>query len=220
MSLYLKDAKRSVYISPLKIYNDSLSQSRKSKTLADVNYILSAIKRGGNQKEYITVDLQTASIDQYIDVTTDWFKYSSKGPQWKLLDSTKNIGPFLCRQATTELSGRTYTAWYTEEIPISAGPFKLIGLPGLVLSAEDQAGDIKIELVEIKKSNKGIEDLNLSEENVSDVKNYNQFLELIKASFYNRVHPKLYESFDQNSKKQADERYEARVRRYNNFIER
>lgn len=220
MSLYIKDAKHSVYISPLKIYNDSLDNVTEVENLGDLTILMSNIKRGGHQQEYITVDLDEKSIQQYLNVVKEWFRYSTTAPQWQLLEGTKTIGPFLCHKATTELSGRTYTVWYTNEIPIPAGPFKLVGLPGLVLSAEDSTGDVKIELVAIQKSNKGIEDLNLKKENISDVKSYNKFLELVKASFYNRTHPKLYDSFDQKSKKQADERYEARVRKYNNFIER
>ena len=33
--------------------------------------------------------------------------------------------------------GRTWYAWYSEDIPVSEGPWKLYGLPGLILRAYD-----------------------------------------------------------------------------------
>ena len=42
-----------------------------------------------------------------------------------------------CRKATVDFAGRTYTAWFTPEIPLPFGPYKFGGLPGLILKIED-----------------------------------------------------------------------------------
>jgi GLPGLI family protein len=61
---------------------------------------------------------------------------------WNLQKETKKIGRFTCNKATTHFRGRDYTAWYTTEIPLPYGPWKLQGLPGLILEAYDTSEDI------------------------------------------------------------------------------
>lgn len=58
-------------------------------------------------------------------------------PLWNMTDSTTNILGFECVMATTSFRGRVWIVWFTPEIPISDGPWKLWGLPGLILKAKD-----------------------------------------------------------------------------------
>ncbi len=59
---------------------------------------------------------------------------------WELQDSVTSICGHLCRGARAFFRGRTYYVFYTEDIPISAGPWKLSGLPGLILHADVDDG--------------------------------------------------------------------------------
>ena len=59
---------------------------------------------------------------------------------WTLTEDTLTISGLLCHRATGKLYGKRWTAWYTEEMPSSAGPWKLRGLPGLIVKAEDREG--------------------------------------------------------------------------------
>ncbi|MEO0585548.1 MAG: GLPGLI family protein [Bacteroidota bacterium] len=70
---------------------------------------------------------------------------------WKLGTERKQIGNFSCLSATTYFRGRTYKAWYTPEIPLSLGPWKFHGLPGLILEVEDDKQEVsfKAQTVEI-----------------------------------------------------------------------
>jgi len=61
---------------------------------------------------------------------------------WKFTPDEKMIGSFACKKATAQFRGRTYTAWYAESIPVSIGPWKLGGLPGLILEASDATGEV------------------------------------------------------------------------------
>lgn len=59
---------------------------------------------------------------------------------WVIVDSTKEIGNYLCAKAEADYGGRHWIAWFTSEIAIPYGPWKLRGLPGLILEAEDSSG--------------------------------------------------------------------------------
>ncbi|RCS28262.1 GLPGLI family protein [Polaribacter sp. WD7] len=76
---------------------------------------------------------------------------------WKLTSQTKNIGNYTCYKATfseevvkitqvveaeklikkEEKETKTTVAWYTLQIPVSNGPDKYQGLPGLILELND-----------------------------------------------------------------------------------
>lgn len=66
---------------------------------------------------------------------------------WKLSDESKVINSFNCKKAEINYKGRNWVAWYTTEIPLSYGPYKFSGLPGLIIKMSDQKGDYDFELV-------------------------------------------------------------------------
>ena len=56
---------------------------------------------------------------------------------WEIAeDSVQTILDYECHKATTAFRGRVWTVWYAEDIPVSLGPWKLNGLPGMILQAE------------------------------------------------------------------------------------
>ncbi|SDG79194.1 GLPGLI family protein [Psychroflexus sediminis] len=61
---------------------------------------------------------------------------------WDITDETKKIGTYEVQKATAHFRGRDYTAWFTSEIPLPYGPWKLVGLPGLILEAYDTDKEI------------------------------------------------------------------------------
>ena len=63
---------------------------------------------------------------------------------WLLENETKKIGKFTAHKATGKFRGRMYTAWYVLEIPLPYGPWKLQGLPGLILEAHDEFNEMAL----------------------------------------------------------------------------
>lgn len=68
---------------------------------------------------------------------------------WNISDSTKNIGNYPVQKATAQFRGRNYTVWFTPDIPLPYGPWKLQGLPGLILEAYDKSGHVNFSATEI-----------------------------------------------------------------------
>ncbi|MBQ0021218.1 MAG: GLPGLI family protein [Bacteroidales bacterium] len=56
--------------------------------------------------------------------------------RWTLHTETDRVCGMPCQRATATYGGREWTAWFCSEIPSSAGPWRLCGLPGLILRAE------------------------------------------------------------------------------------
>ena len=65
---------------------------------------------------------------------------ANERPEWTLHPDTMTILSYPCQKATCRFKGRDYTAWYTMDVPVSDGPWKLHGLPGLIIKAEDSRG--------------------------------------------------------------------------------
>ena len=88
------------------------------------------------------------------------YRYLSKEPlakvDWTLTEDTLTISGLPCHRATGKLYGKQWTVWYTEEMPSSAGPWKLRGLPGLIVKAEDSEGIHCFELYGTKNEVRGI----------------------------------------------------------------
>lgn len=78
--------------------------------------------------------------------------------KWKIhKDSVKSIGDYSCIRATADFKGRSYEAWFSPEIPLNSGPWKLRGVPGLILEASDKAGKIKFVATKISFSQKKVD---------------------------------------------------------------
>lgn len=72
-------------------------------------------------------------------------------PDWFIFDEAKTINNHLCRKATTTYKGRDYEVWFTDEYPTMFGPWKLNGLPGLIIVAQDKRSEVFFEATEIQK---------------------------------------------------------------------
>lgn len=69
---------------------------------------------------------------------------------WKLTGEKKKIDVYNCSKAVAHYGGRTWEAWYTEEIPIPEGPYKFRGLPGMIIQIYDTKNNYNFSLIEVQ----------------------------------------------------------------------
>ena len=81
-------------------------------------------------------------VSAFDKITPNRYFYTEPLPDfgWELTDDTLTVGGYLCQKAVGKYGGRTWTAWYSEDVSAPYGPWKLRGLPGMILKAEDADG--------------------------------------------------------------------------------
>ena len=89
--------------------------------------------------DYLYRNLSQGKISVYTSVFGSNYLIEEDFPviDWTICeDSTMQVLGYDCHKATAKFRGRTWTVWYAEDIPLSIGPWKLGGLPGLILKAK------------------------------------------------------------------------------------
>ncbi|WP_139924160.1 GLPGLI family protein [Hymenobacter sp. DG01] len=70
--------------------------------------------------------------------------------RWQTTTTTKKIAGYSCRKAITTFAGRHWEAWFTTEVPVSEGPYKFSGLPGLIIEIYDTKNNYHFALISLK----------------------------------------------------------------------
>jgi GLPGLI family protein len=72
--------------------------------------------------------------------------------KWEFTGDEKMIDSLRCTKANCYFRGRYYTAWFTTDIPLPFGPWKMGGLPGLVVELQDMDENLVIQLTSVGKT--------------------------------------------------------------------
>ena len=64
---------------------------------------------------------------------------------WKIAKDTASFSGIHCQKATAYFKGRNWIAWFAPALPFQSGPWKLNGLPGLIVEAYDQTKTVKFQ---------------------------------------------------------------------------
>lgn len=141
--LDITDKNRSIYQDYTIISQDSIMKVE-----------IEAMKKAGIMKD-LSKSLKSPKISskiykfypgmkiQYTDKVANGFTPTTIGYSedlkfnWNILGDKQKIGEYNAQKATTEFGGRTWTAWFSTDIPFQDGPYKFYGLPGLIIKIED-----------------------------------------------------------------------------------
>lgn len=137
--------KDSIIYSSANLPTDSLKKL-KGKYYTMVKYLFMPVVLKNYPKEKMTVTDEITPED-YI------YEENKADRKWELQEGTLTVCGYVCNKAVASFGGREWTVWYAPEITISDGPWKLYGLPGLILKASDATGTHVFEAIAIRKSN-------------------------------------------------------------------
>src|SRR6202012_1971107 len=71
---------------------------------------------------------------------------------WKTSGDTATFGGLHCQKATCHFKGRDYIAWFCPDLPVHVGPWKLNGLPGVIVEAYDAKKDVVFKFDHVEKA--------------------------------------------------------------------
>ncbi|WP_290393482.1 GLPGLI family protein [uncultured Duncaniella sp.] len=135
---------------------DSILMRSTSEQIADA-----AMEGKLSNGEFMTIykNYPSGKLTHTEKICQDWFRYEEEMPKfdWELTDSVTTVLGYECRSAQCKFRGREWTVFYTEDIPLMDGPWKLHGLPGLIMKASDENGHYTFECIGIRsKANRPI----------------------------------------------------------------
>lgn len=170
--ILLAGGNESKFFSPRTEYIDSLNSTPNGQAI--YKEMSRAAFLGGKMNDipradgsyYVVKSAQKNTFTYYDKVGIEKFYYEEDIPQlnWAFGDSTKTILGYECLEATADFHGRKWTVWFTPEIPIVAGPWKLSGVSGLILEATAEGGQYSFVANGIQQTDKPITPVYLTNE--------------------------------------------------------
>lgn len=134
---------------------DSVLAGKQQMTNGEFLKLYNLYKPDSN--EFLLENASTKQLFFYGKISIDRYAYQEEIPQinWSLSDSTKEVCGYLCHQAKTYFRGRNWIVWYCD-IPKNVGPWKLNGLPGLILEAQTEDKEHTFSAISVRKSDSPI----------------------------------------------------------------
>lgn len=110
----------------------------------NINFKLDALS-------FYHLDFNKDSLYFQANVLEDLYIVNEQIPKlkWNIVDEFKIIDNYKCQKATTSFRGRSYKAWFTTEIPTQTGPWKVNGLPGLILNLVDENSQVVLSALKV-----------------------------------------------------------------------
>ena len=158
---YMLSIGKNNIISSFRGYN-SYRRDMERKKLGDEGVLLEQMQTGQYHSKYLPSVHKFDIFKEYekrivttIDHIFSYGMYEYEEPFdnliWQITSETDTIHDYVCQKAICDFGGRTWEAWFTMEIPISDGPYKFCGLPGLIIDIADTQDHYSYKFLSIEK---------------------------------------------------------------------
>ena len=145
ITYFNKSSSLELIVNPKKVVKDAKE---------DELNVVKIIKTGKPYFVYKSFSQKRLILSDYIFNKKYVINDSLNNFKWKITNDRSRIQNFNCRKAIIIFRGRSYEAWYTDDIPIQNGPWKFCGLPGLIVKVKDANSDFVYELTGINLKTK------------------------------------------------------------------
>lgn len=134
-----------------------------SRTMKYPNFNIAVLKQNSS---YETIQIFDGDIFQYPD---------GKDAKWDISARKAKIENYNSQEATATIGGRKWIVNFSTEIPFAYGPYKLGGLPGLIVSARDETDSYIFKIVGLEK---------IKQERVFTPKIFSRTIKTSKEKYY------------------------------------
>ena len=137
--------------------NNPLEQEAAPRGLRRAQHVQNMTRPPTPELKKVFYDLEKNKMFEQLDFMTRNFIVESdiESKAWKLTSDRMKIQDYVCMGAELKTEEQTITAWFSPQIPISVGPDKFFGLPGLILAVERNGETIfvatSVELAPLEK---------------------------------------------------------------------
>ena len=167
-------------------------------------------------------NLSVTTYDRLALIEAPIFTYNEykADMRWIIMDDTATISGYHCQKASCNFGNRSWYAWFTMDIPISDGPYKFCGLPGLIIQVNDTNNYWNFTLTSFEnKVYEYYEEIIRNKDAVSTSKA--KFMNLLKSSYDNGFEMEQQYGLVFNNKiEETRQEYRDRARKENNWIEK
>ncbi|ROI14519.1 GLPGLI family protein [Epilithonimonas hominis] len=190
---YKKNIPDKIFTEDMLLISDGNSSRFSSvKQFRSDSILNSGIKRKsnfgyGDIHSIITKTYSNSNVVKVTNLLTNDYEVTTKENfNWKITNEKKITDIYNCQKAILEYGGRSWEAWFTNDIAIQDGPFKFHGLPGLITYIKDRKDNYIVELYKVEKRNKKEFNYTFSQNNkiqVSQKKLFKIFIEYYQDPF-------------------------------------
>lgn len=122
----------------------------------------------------------------------DNVRYTEPQPQiqWNPVEQEHSVLEYTCKEARTKLYGQEWVVYYTEDIPLPYGPWKLAGLPGLIIEAYTTDSCYRFTLTGFETTQTN-EEIHLPSKKATEMSDYQDISrqEYLKTHYLQKVNP-------------------------------